>query len=205
MACQVTRVPEPPAAAAVPHGPGSIAVTSAVTDASAEQGTPNTESRAALPEDEPVHAAVSESRDDSPSTFDGLETLTLPSLELADAEQVSAPDGAGLEDLLGSVDWTSIAKMNHGTPSMMSLGNSWGMSLSSGMDRLEECEPTLDLVRHGPGFADTFVSLSAHYRLTRSAHLVGRVAGIRAQDEALSDVVDDADVSAFTLGVYMHF
>lgn len=127
----------------------------------------------------------------------------LLNLRLPDAELVRASGSS--ESGLRQTDWSSIAKMNDGTPSLMRIGDSWGMSLSSGMDRLEDGEPTLDLVDHGPGFNDTFLFLSAHYRLTRSAHLIGSIAGVRAQDEPFSDIVGDGGVDAFTLGVYMNF
>lgn len=103
------------------------------------------------------------------------------------------------------VDWESVASRNYGVPSTMPLVGSWGMSISSGRDRLEEGEPTLDLTRHGPGFTDTFLFVSAHYRLNHWTQLFGRVTGIRAQDQPIADVVTDADVSAFTVGVSLRF
>lgn len=109
--------------------------------------------------------------------------------------------------LLGDpgVDWASVAEMNRGTPSPVDLGAGWAMAVSSGQDRLEECEPTMALTEQRPGFTDTFLYLSASYRLSRSAYLIGSVAGVRIQDQALSEAVDEAELSSVTVGVSFRF
>jgi len=124
---------------------------------------------------------------------------------------VHAPMALRLTDTRGQtmgdlgVDWASVDRMNLGSVSVVNLGSRWGMAVSSGQDRLEECEPTLALTQHSPGFSDTFVFVTATYRLSAWAHLMGSVAGVRIQDQALSEAVDDAEFSSATIGVYFQF
>jgi hypothetical protein len=127
----------------------------------------------------------------------------LAALPLSLDLDLSTARADALADL--AVDWASVDRMNHGAVSVHNLGSRWGMAMSSGQDRLEECEPTLALTQHQPGFSDTFLFVSATYRLSPWAHLIGSVTGVRIQDQALSEAVDDAEFSSATIGVYFQF